>query len=318
MNLMREAVLWAAGNHRLERSLTRRRFVERTVRRFMPGESLGDVLPAAERLRGQGLPSTVTFLGEDVRTHVDVDATVREYERALGEIAERRLDTEASVKPSQLGLTVSEETAMASLERLATTAARGGNRLWLDMESHARVDATVRLFERLREQHENVGICLQAYLRRTPGDLQRLLPSKPSVRLVKGAYREPADLLVGGRGQIDAAFRRLAAQLVETRQDEMHVVLGTHDLELIGAIERDVLDLGFDRSHFEVAMLYGIRSDAQRALSARGYQVRTLISYGTHWYPWFMRRIAEKPIANTTLALKNLRPNVRGSRPADA
>jgi proline dehydrogenase len=306
MNPVREAVLWAAGDQRLERSLTRRRFIKRSVRRFMPGESLDDAMSAAETLRAQGLPSTVTFLGEDVLTDAGVDATVREYEFAYGEIAERRLDTEVSVKPSQLGLTVSEKTAMASLERLATTAARGGNRLWLDMESHARVDATVRLFERLREQHENVGICLQAYLRRTPGDLQRLLPLTPSVRLVKGAYREPADLLVGGRGQIDAAFRRLATQLVEARQDEMRVVLGTHDLDLIRAIEREALDRGSDGGDFEVAMLYGIRSDVQRALSARGYQMRTLISYGTHWYPWFMRRIAEKPIANTTLALKNL------------
>jgi proline dehydrogenase len=283
----------------------------------MPGESLRDALSAAEVLRAQGLASTVTFLGEDVLSDADVEATVREYELAYGQIAERRLDTEVSVKPSQLGLTVSEETAMASLERLATTAVRGGNWLWLDMESHARVDATVRLFERLREQHDDVGICLQAYLRRTPGDLQRLLPLTPSVRLVKGAYREPADLLVGGRGQIDASFRHLAGQLVEARQGGMRVVLGTHDLDLIRAIERDVVDRGSDRSDFEVAMLYGIRSDAQRALSARGYLVRTLISYGTHWYPWFMRRIAEKPIANTTLALKNLRPNLGSARSVD-
>jgi proline dehydrogenase len=287
----------------LERHLTRRPFVRASVRRFMPGERLADAMSAAERLGSEGLASTVTFLGEDVATVGAAEEAAREYELAYGEIAERGVDTEVSLKPTHLGLVVATEVAVTNLGQLATCAAATSNWLWLDMESHAHVDATIDLYERLRERHNNVGICLQAYLHRTRDDLARLLPLEPSVRLVKGAYREPPELLVGGRRRIDAAFKALSVELIERRRNDMRLVLGTHDLDLILDVGRVARGGPGD---VEIAMLYGIRSDAQRLLARRGYRVRTLISYGTRWYPWFMRRIAEKPIANTALALRNV------------
>jgi proline dehydrogenase len=174
------------------------------------------------------------------------------------------------------------------------------------MESSAYVAATVELYRELRAAHPNTGICLQAYLRRTAEDVESLLPFDPSVRLVKGAYKEPRDLLVGDRGLIDESFRVLSLRLLEAGGPSGRVVLGTHDVDLIERIEGDVRVRGLGRDAFEVAMLFGIRAADQVRLAGDGYRVRTLIAYGTYWYPWFMRRIAEKPVENTLLALRNL------------
>jgi proline dehydrogenase len=306
MSVLRGVILWAAENRWLREHLPRFRFVRRTVARFMPGERLEEALAAAERLRAAGLPTTFTYLGENVTSEDGAMAVVREYERAYAAVAERGLDTEISVKPTHLGLDVSRRLAAANLDRLAAVAAEHGNWLWLDMESYPYVEPTVDLYAELRRVHPNTGICLQAYLRRTVGDVERLLPLDPSVRLVKGAYREPHDVLVGGRAVIDEAFRVLALRLIRGTGEAGRVVLGTHDVELVHRVEADANVHGIGREGFEVAMLFGIRPADQRRFIAEGYSIRTLISYGTYWYPWFMRRIAEKPVSNSLLALRNL------------
>jgi proline dehydrogenase len=168
------------------------------------------------------------------------------------------------------------------------------------MESTHYVAATVDLYERELARSPHVGLCLQAYLRRTYDDIQRLLPAEPTIRLVKGAYREPKEFAFQNKAAIDESYLRLASHLV--KGGARRVALGSHDTDLI---ERIATTLG-GHDGFEVAMLYGIRTDEQRRLHADGYQVRTLISYGPSWYPWFMRRIAEKPVENTLLALRNL------------
>jgi proline dehydrogenase len=306
MGLARSVILWAADNRWLRQHLPRYRFVRRSVRRFMPGERLEDALAAAERLARDGLPTTITALGENVTTAAEAEGVVEQYLEAYDTIAARGLDTEVSVKPTHLGLDVDRTLAATGLRRLADKAAEHDAWLWLDMESAPYVQPTVDLYRELRATYPNTGICLQAYLRRTARDIEELLPLDPSVRLVKGAYREDADLLVGGSDDIDASFRTLALTLMRRDGRKSRLVLGSHDVELVRRIEAEAIAAGHGDRAFEVAMLFGIRSRDQLALKRSGYTVRTLISYGTYWYPWFMRRIAEKPVANTFLALRNL------------
>jgi proline dehydrogenase len=300
VSLARNAILWAADNPWLREHLPSFRFVRRTVARFMPGETLDAALAAAARLANDGLPTIVTELGENVTTRKDADDVAAHYIDAYGTIADRGLDTEISVKPTHLGLDLDPDLAAENVERVAQGAEQRGSWLWLDMESSRYVQPTIDLFRKVRATRPNTGICLQAYLRRTPVDVNDLMPDA-SIRLVKGAYREHENLLVGDRRAIDESYRRLALRIMEVKGPSERLVLGTHDVDLVSRIEVDVES----RDEFEIAMLYGIRSTDQVRLAGEGYTVRTLISYGTHWYPWFMRRIAEKPLENVLLALRN-------------
>jgi proline dehydrogenase len=300
VSLARNAILWAADNPWLREHLPSFRFVRRTVARFMPGETLDTALAAAARLANDGLPTIVTELGENVATRKDADDVAAHYIDAYGTIAHRGLDTEISVKPTHLGLDLDPDFAAENVERVAQGAEQRRSWLWLDMESSRYVQPTIDLFRKVRATRPNTGICLQAYLRRTPVDINDLMPDA-SIRLVKGAYREHENLLVGDRQAIDESYRRLALRILEVKGPSERLVLGTHDVDLLSRIEVDV----GSRDEFEIAMLYGIRSSDQVRLAGEGFTIRTLISYGTHWYPWFMRRIAEKPLENVLLALRN-------------
>jgi proline dehydrogenase len=301
VSLARNAILWAADNPWLREHLPRFRFVRRTVARFMPGETLDAALGAAARLANDGLPTIVTELGENVTTRKEAEDVADHYIDAYATIADRGLDTEISVKPTHLGLDLDPDLAAENVERVAYGAEQRGSWLWLDMESSRSVQPTIDLFRKVRATRPNTGICLQAYLRRTPVDINDLMPDA-SIRLVKGAYREHENLLVGDRQAIDESYRRLALRILEVKGPSERLVLGTHDVNLVSLIEPGA----GSRDEFEIAMLYGIRSSDQVRLAGEGYTVRTLISYGTHWYPWFMRRIAEKPLENILLALRNL------------
>jgi proline dehydrogenase len=300
VSLARNAILWAADNPWLREHLPSFRFVRRTVGRFMPGETLDAALGAAARLANDRLPTIVTELGENVATRKEADDVADHYIDAYGTIADRGLDTEISLKPTHLGLDLDPDLAAENVERVAQSAEQRGSWLWLDMESGRYVQPTIDLFRKVRATRPNTGICLQAYLRRTPVDINDLMPGA-SIRLVKGAYREHENLLVGDRQAIDESYRRLALRILEVKGPSERLVLGTHDVDLVSRIEVDVES----RDEFEIAMLYGIRSNDQVRLAGEGYTIRTLISYGTHWYPWFMRRIAEKPLENVLLALRN-------------
>ena len=302
MGVARNAALWAVDNRWLRERLPRYRFVRASVRRFMPGETTDEAIAAAKRLGVQGLPTMFTVLGENV-TNLDATRLVVEDYRALYDrITAEGLDTEISVKPSHLGVDLDPDATMANLEELAAAAAEHDNWLWLDMESAPYVDPTLELYRKLRAGHPNVGIALQAYLKRTADDLDSLMPSDPTIRLVKGAYREPREIVFGSREVIDEAYRRLALLILARKGPVGRLALGTHDVDLVRQIESDA----HGHEGFEVHMLYGIRSADQVRMVADGYRVRTLISYGPHWYPWYMRRIAEKPIENSLLALRNL------------
>jgi proline dehydrogenase len=302
MGVARNAALWAVDNRWLRERLPRYRFVRASVRRFMPGETTDEAIAAAKRLRAQGLPTMFTVLGENV-TNLDASRlVVEDYHAVYDRISAEGLDTEVSVKPSHLGVDLDPDATMANLEELAATAAEHDNWLWLDMESAPYVDPTLDLYRKLRAGHPNVGIALQAYLKRTADDLDSLMPLDPTIRLVKGAYREPREIVFGSREVIDEAYRRLALLILARKGPVGRLALGTHDVDLVRQIRSDA----HGPEGFEVHMLYGIRSADQVRMAADGYRVRTLISYGPHWYPWYMRRIAEKPIENSLLALRNL------------
>ncbi|MEO8207871.1 MAG: proline dehydrogenase family protein, partial [Chloroflexota bacterium] len=179
--------------------------------------------------------------------------------------------------------------------------------LWLDMEGSAYAEGTIDFYERLKTTHPNVGICLQAYLKRTAADIQRLLPHEPEIRLVKGAYAEPGSIAYLARHDVDANYLALCVVMLDAARDgtRIRIGLGTHDVDLIEQVAEHAAAMGLHRTVFEIQMLYGIRSDQQHRLNAEGFRVRTLIAYGDAWYPWYMRRLAERP-ANVLFALRQM------------
>lgn len=305
---MRRLFLWAARNAWLKAHLPRMRFMQRAVRRFMPGETMASAMDAAAPLQADGIATMYTRLGENLASLLEADEVADHYIAVLDEIKARGLDGEVSVKPTQLGLDLDEDRTLAHLVRIAEHAAATGSYLWVDMEGSDYVEATVRLYERLRAVQPSTGICLQAYLKRTAADIARLMPLDPAIRLVKGAYDEPATIAYRDKSRVDASYLGLAVRfLLDGRDRPIRLGLGTHDVELIEQIAEQVAASGIGRDRFEIEMLYGIRAGEQRRLAREGYRVATLIAYGEHWYPWYMRRLAERP-ANVTFAIRSLLP----------
>ena len=302
----RDVLLWASSNRVLAEHLPRFGFVRATVRRFMPGEEPEHALAAAQELRTHDVAAAFTMLGEGVRDVHQADGVVEHYLGLLDDIAARGLDAEISVKPTHLGYDLDARVAAANIARLAERARERSTRVWLDMEQSSYVYGTIALYRELLAAFPDSGICLQAYLHRTPQDVADLLPFGASIRFVKGAYREPASVALQDRRAVAAAYRALALASARTKDPERgRLVLGTHDVELVRRIDRELRAQGNTRDDVEIEMLYGIRAADQIALAREGFRVRTLIAYGTHWYPWFMRRLAERP-ANVLSALRNL------------
>jgi proline dehydrogenase len=305
---MRRVFLWAARNRWLKDHLPRMRFMQRAVRRFMPGETMESALDAAAPLQAAGIGTMYTRLGENLESLDAADEVADHYVAVLDAIRDRGLAGEISVKPTQLGLDLDEDRALAHLTRLAAHARETGSYLWVDMEGSAYTDATIRLYERVRAVEPRTGICLQSYLRRTAADIERLRPLDPAIRLVKGAYDEPASIAFRDKAEVDASYVSLATSFLEAgRGRPIRLGLGTHDVRLIEQIAERVAASGIGRDGFEVEMLYGIRSGEQYRLAKAGYRVQTLIAYGDAWYPWYMRRLAERP-ANVTFAIRSLLP----------
>lgn len=292
--------------------MSERRAVQRAVRRFLPGEELSDAIAAAAELRAESLRSVLTLLGENVDTPDDAVAVADAYARAIEAIATAGLDADLSVKPTHLGLDLGPEVAEAGLREIVARAGSAGRLVAIDMEASNYVDETLELYRRLRTDHQNVGVCLQAYLHRTEEDLASLLPLGPMIRLVKGAYREPESVAMSRKEDVDAAYLARSAELLDAlgvergrTGDGVRVAFGTHDGRMIEAIRSMADARGLPRDAFEFQMLYGIRRELQRSLAQGGYAVRILISYGDNWFPWYMRRLAERP-ANLWFLARNL------------
>ena len=306
MSVGRSILLAASRNNTLNHFALHSSFVKRATRRFMPGEHAEDALAAATDIAATGRGIIFTQLGESI-TRAEAAEKVRDhYLWLFDRIAEMRLPAHVSVKPTQLGLDLSIDQCERQLLELAAKAEQTRSTLWLDMEDSAYVDRTLDLYRAIHEKHPATGVAMQAYLRRTPDDLSRLMPLKPMVRLVKGAYDESSRVAFEKKSDTDRAYYDLASEMLEAaRTGGCTPIFGTHDSALVSRIAERAKTLGVGKNQYEIHMLYGIRDAAQRTLVREGHTVKTLISYGSAWYRWYMRRLAERP-ANVWFVVRSV------------
>ena len=269
MGLARNLLLRASRSAWMARQMRDRSFVRRAVKRFMPGEDLASALAAAHTLARDKIGSVLTELGEQVSHPGEAQAVRDHYLDVLAQIKERGLNAHISIKLTHLGLDIDREICFRHIAALATRSAETGTRVWIDMEESRYVDVTLDLFRRARAGRPNVGVCLQAYLHRTPADLESLLPLKPAIRLVKGAYNEPAEVAFPSKRDVDAQYFRVAGRLLEHVADGALPVFGTHDMRLIRRIGDQAAGIGLDPGSYEFHMLFGIGTADQRALARR-------------------------------------------------
>lgn len=307
MHPIRSVLLAASESRWMRRNAPRLPVFQRAVKRFMPGEDLEDALAAADALRQEGIAAIFTRLGENVTEIAESDAAATHYLDACDRIDCRGLDGQISIKPTQLGLDVDPARCRDAVRRLAARAQAQGAMLWIDMEQHPYVDATLDLYHAVLTEYSNVGVCLQAYLYRTAADLQRIIAAGGGVRLVKGAYREPATVAYPRKADVNASYLALATQMIghEARAHGFRAVFGTHDQRLVRSIQRVATQTQVPKDGFELALLYGIERSMQQQLVRDGYRIRVLISYGAYWFPWYMRRLAERP-ANVWFVARTL------------
>ena len=265
-----------------------------------------DALEAARELQDYGLGSLLTLLGENVERPSEAEAVRDHYLGALRKLDHHEVDGHLSVKPTHLGLDVSRDLARDQILALAEVAGELGTTVWVDMEASDYVDPTLELYEEARSEHPNVGICLQAYLYRTPRDLETIREMDGAVRLVKGAYQEPREVAYPKKADVDRAFRDLALELARWTPGPgvPPPVLGTHDTALVEKLREQAEEVN-GTAPWEVHMLYGIAREEQRRLKEEGVPVRVLISYGERWFPWYVRRVAERP-ANLLFMARSL------------
>jgi proline dehydrogenase len=294
---LRKGILVAADSPRVQ-AVVRRHGMRLGASRFVAGETLDECVSALRKLNDQGLHANTTLLGEGVLEPAATERVVAAYAEIVDRIAAEGLRANVALKLTHLGLEIDEELAYANLATLLDK----GSFIRIDMEQSQFVDATLRIYRRLREAgYDNVGTVLQAYLYRTPDDLDSLLPLTPNLRLVKGAYLEPPDVAYPRKADVDAMYARLAERMLSGGG---YTAVATHDESLIDHViayaERN--SIGHDR--FELQMLYGVRQQLQLDLARRGYKVLVATPYGPEWYPYLMRRLGERP-ANLLFFLKN-------------
>lgn len=280
--------------------------VRRSAERFVAGSTLQDGIDTARRLNEKGLEVTLDHLGESVTDEAGALQATEAYLALLDAVAESGVRATASLKLTQLGLDIHEELCMDNMRRILTRAKETGNHVTIDMESTEHTDATLRIFHTLSEEFDNAGTVIQAYLYRSEDDMKALAQAGAFVRLCKGAYKEPPDRAFPDKADVDANFVRLTELFLseESRAAGAYIGIATHDEKMIEAAKAYVKAHNVPRDAFEFQMLYGIRSRLQEQLVAEGYQVRVYVGYGTEWYPFFMRRLAERP-ANIWFILSN-------------
>lgn len=307
MSVARTVLLKVSDNHWLRENGTRVPFIRRAVSKFMPGESFDEMVAAARATAAEGITSVFTRLGENVKDLGEADAVANHYLEGIDRLRALNLDCEPSIKLTQLGLDIDRELAYAHLRELAARAHAANTYLWIDMEQSLYVDVTLTLTKRLREEFPRIGVCLQAYLFRTREDLEDITSRGIGVRLVKGAYNEPAAVAFPKKSDVDANYYALAQIMLGpgARAAGSRAVFGTHDLQLIQAIRGYAQLTGVKPVEYEFHMLYGIQKAAQLRLAKEAAQVRVLIAYGDYWFPWYMRRLAERP-ANVWFVAKSL------------
>ncbi|HEY8869298.1 MAG TPA: proline dehydrogenase family protein [Candidatus Limnocylindrales bacterium] len=302
---MRTALLSLSRRRSIGRLASRLPVTRGLVDRFVAGETLGDSIPALEGIRDAGFHATIDILGESVASIGEARVAVDAYLEALAALAERGLDRNVSLKLSQMGLGVDPDACRAGVAEIMARAAELGAFVRIDMEDHTTTDATLALWRALRPINAgrgDSGVVIQAALRRSAADLEALIGEGARVRLCKGAYKEPDDIAFQGKAEVDVAYGRLMERLLASGN---FPAIATHDERLIARAMAFTRSNGIGRERFEFQMLYGIRRDLQERLRAQGYSVHVYVPYGVSWYPYFMRRLAERP-ANVGFLLRNL------------
>jgi proline dehydrogenase len=298
---LRKGILAAADSERVQ-GFVRRHGMRLGASRFVAGETLDECLAVLRRLNDQGLWANTTLLGEGVLSPTQTENVVAAYREIVDRIAANNLRANVALKLTHLGLEIDEELAYANVRGLVEYATERDQFLRIDMEQSQFVDATLRIYRRLREDGlDRVGTVLQSYLYRTPADLETLLPLEPNLRLVKGAYLEAEAVAYPRKADVDDAYVRLLERMLS---EAGHTAVATHDSELIQHTIRYAADHDISKDRFEFQMLYGVRPQLQLDLVRRGYKVLVATPYGPEWYPYLMRRLGERP-ANLLFFVKN-------------
>ena len=313
--MLRTPFLYLSNARWARRLVTRFPIARRMARRFVAGETPEDAIAAIRALNSRGINATLDHLGESVTNQAEATRAADDYVHVLGKIHDSGARANVSVKLTQFGLDLDPEFCVRNARRVVAEARRLDNFVRIDMEDSFHTDGTLAVFRKLHQEFDNVGLVLQAYLFRTQADLEALLAEGVRIRLCKGAYKEPPDKAFPRKADVDANYVRLARLLLENARqlpptpDTGRVpplpALATHDEKMIAAVQAQVAASELPRPYFEFQMLYGIRRDLQQQLAASGNAVRVYVPYGTEWYPYFMRRLAERP-ANVWFLLSNL------------
>jgi proline dehydrogenase len=307
MSVARKILLAMSTNAWLRERATKTAFVRRSVSTFMPGERLEDAMTAAAAQEARGINTIFTKLGENLTRVEDAEEVTLHYLDVLDKVSAAGLQAQISVKPTQLGLDLDKELCFRNLQRLVDRAEVRNNFVWIDMESSPYVDPTLDLFRRTRARSPRIGIAIQAYLYRTKDDIETLIPLGAAIRLVKGAYLEPASVAYPKKSDVDANFYTLSCRLLQKDAQQAGGLLhmATHDPVLVDRLAAFIDEQRVPKSAYEFAMLYGIQRPLQQRLVASGRPLRVLIAYGEYWFAWYMRRLAERP-ANVLFVIKNL------------
>jgi proline dehydrogenase len=299
---LRAVILRAADDRHVQRFMNRYG-MRLGASRFVAGETLDACVAVLRRLAQQGLHANTTLLGESVRDPAEAEAVAGEYARILERLHAEQLPCNVALKLTHLGLELDEQLAYANVERVVQVAERFESFVRIDMEQSSVLEATLRIYRRLREAgHDRVGTVLQSYLYRTEADLESLLPLEPNLRFVKGAYLEPPEIAYRDKTDVDAAYRRLVEAAL---RNGAYAAIATHDEGLIEHCLAFADREGIGRDRFELQMLYGVRPGLQLELVRRGYKVLVATPFGPEWYPYLMRRLAERP-ANLAFFARNL------------
>jgi len=309
---MRSALLTLSHRRSLGRLATRVPITRPMVRRFVAGQTLDEVLPAIERLRDQGMRTTVDVLGESVTRAEDARGAAGRYLETLDALAARGIDRNVSLKPSQMGLGIDPRLARENIGAVVARAVETGAFVRIDMEDHTTTDATLALWREVRPigatevpvdgEGADVGVVIQSALRRSAADVEAIIAAGGRVRLCKGAYKEPAGVAFQDKAEVDASYEALMLRLLRAGR---YPAIATHDVRLIRRAIEVATAEGIGRDSFEFQMLYGVRRDLQDQLVGAGWRVRVYVPFGDKWYPYFMRRLAERP-ANVSFLIRNL------------
>ena len=306
MSLGRNLLLWASKNEWLKSRIPKMMFVKKAVKRFMPGETAEDAILATKELLKKNIPTTFTHLGENISNLGEAEVNTNHYLDLLDKINSAKLNTEVSLKLTHIGFDLSFDKTIQLFASICTKAKEKNNNVFIDIEDSSYVDKTIEFYKKIKEDYQNVGLCLQAYLYRTLDDIKGMIDINPWIRLVKGAYKEPSSVAFPKINEVNDNFIILSKYLLhQTKERGIRVAYGTHDLTIQEQVKKYAQSIGLQKDKLEFQMLYGIKSSEQLKLASDGYKIRTLISYGSHWYPWYMRRLAERP-ANVGFVLKNV------------